>query len=198
MKSSNEIANTGLWNDYKEFFAHIDAVIAEENRPAIIEAQLCQLDYQNSHRKMFQTQYTLTYRYDAYFAISYCSDNHFIASFLESGSNFWNAHCYGISRHIWCICTLKMTLTMIIATFPILIGLGVDYALHMVNRLRKFVGKGLTALLKKTKKTAKDSFKPKFQTCGTQTFTAHVLWKCPEPQVLQYDFSCYNNYRFRY
>jgi predicted RND superfamily exporter protein len=33
---------------------------------------------------------------------------------------------------------LKMTLTpMIIATFPILIGLGVDYALHMVNRIEE-------------------------------------------------------------
>ena len=33
---------------------------------------------------------------------------------------------------------LDMTLTpMIIATFPILIGLGVDYALHMVNRIEE-------------------------------------------------------------
>ena len=33
---------------------------------------------------------------------------------------------------------LEMTLTpMIIATFPILIGLGVDYALHMVNRIEE-------------------------------------------------------------
>ena len=33
---------------------------------------------------------------------------------------------------------LNITLTpMIVATFPILIGLGVDYALHMVNRIEE-------------------------------------------------------------
>ena len=33
---------------------------------------------------------------------------------------------------------LDITLTpMIVATFPILIGLGVDYALHMVNRIEE-------------------------------------------------------------
>ena len=33
---------------------------------------------------------------------------------------------------------LDITLTpMIVATFPILIGLGVDYALHMLNRIEE-------------------------------------------------------------
>ena len=84
---------------------------------------------------------------------------------------------------------LKMTLTpMIIATFPILIGLGVDYALHMVNRIEEVRRKRIdSAVERKRRRRRKGThFKPKFQTCGTQTFTAHVLWKCPEPQVLQY------------
>ena len=41
---------------------------------------------------------------------------------------------------------LKITLTpMIIATFPILIGLGVDYALHMVNRIEEVRRKKITS-----------------------------------------------------
>ena len=45
-----------------------------------------------------------------------------------------------------------MTLTpMIIATFPILIGLGVDYALHMLTVLKKCGVNELMLLLKKTK-----------------------------------------------
>ena len=43
-----------------------------------------------------------------------------------------------------------MTLTpMIIATFPILIGLGVDYALHMVNRIEEVRRKRIDAMVKK-------------------------------------------------
>ena len=33
MISANQINQTGIWNDYKEFFTHIDEVIAEDNRP---------------------------------------------------------------------------------------------------------------------------------------------------------------------
>ena len=44
---------------------------------------------------------------------------------------------------------LKWTLTpMIVATFPILIGLGVDYALHMVNRIEEVRRKEIERILK--------------------------------------------------
>ena len=51
---------------------------------------------------------------------------------------------------------LDITLTpMIVATFPILIGLGVDYALHMVNRIeevrRKEIDKALAENLRRTR-----------------------------------------------
>ena len=48
---------------------------------------------------------------------------------------------------------LKMTLTpMIIATFPILIGLGVDYALHMVNRIEEVRRKRIDAAIEENDK----------------------------------------------
>ena len=54
----------------------------------------------------------------------------------ESCNHFRNTNRYGSCSDIWASVLLEMTLTpMIIATFPILIGLGVDYALHMVNRI---------------------------------------------------------------
>jgi predicted RND superfamily exporter protein len=48
---------------------------------------------------------------------------------------------------------LKWTLTpMIVATFPILIGLGVDYALHMVNRIEEVRRKELERILEENEK----------------------------------------------
>ena len=48
---------------------------------------------------------------------------------------------------------LKWTLTpMIVATFPILIGLGVDYALHMVNRIEEVRRKELERILEENER----------------------------------------------
>lgn len=139
MKSSNQIANTGLWNDYKEFFAHIDAVIAEENRPA-------------NYRSTTMTQTGLSKILEDVSDSIYLDllDMMPISLFLTvliitllhrswkvvviSGTPIVMALAVTFGASV----LLKMTLTpMIIATFPILIGLGVDYALHMVNRIEE-------------------------------------------------------------
>ena len=55
---ANQINETGIWNDYKEFFKHIDEVIAEENRPVQYSANQLNTpiqDYQKSS-KMSQMQ----------------------------------------------------------------------------------------------------------------------------------------------
>ena len=44
MISANQINQTGVWNDYKEFFAHIDDVIAEDNRPVQYSTQSIEYD----------------------------------------------------------------------------------------------------------------------------------------------------------
>ena len=47
---------------------------------------------------------------------------------------------------------MNVTLTpMIVATFPILIGLGVDYALHMVNRIDEARRKEIDSIITKTR-----------------------------------------------
>ena len=71
---------------------------------------------------------------------------------------------------------LEMTLTpMIIATFPILIGLGVDYALHMVNRIEEVRRKRIDAALRRMiEEGAKASCPMKNLICGTLIFTVHV------------------------
>ena len=55
----------------------------------------------------------------------------------------------------------EMTLTpMIIATFPILIGLGVDYALHMVNRIEEVRRKRIDAAVEENERRRRKGLVP--------------------------------------
>lgn len=137
--SSNQINQTGMWNDYKEFFEHVDSVIAEENRPQqyrntnmtqtglskILEdvSDEIYLDLLNMMPiSLFLTVLVITALHRSWKVV------------IISGTPIVMALAVTFGASV----LLKMTLTpMIIATFPILIGLGVDYALHMVNRIEE-------------------------------------------------------------
>ena len=55
---------------------------------------------------------------------------------LEGCDYHRHTNCNGFAVTLGSTVLMNVTLTpMIVATFPILIGLGVDYALHMVNRI---------------------------------------------------------------
>jgi len=82
---------------------------------------------------------------------------------------------------------LDITLTpMIVATFPILIGLGVDYALHMVNRIEEVRRKELEKMIKRIQ-DGKSVVKrlSKYQICGILTSIKNVYWKWPVLLVWQ-------------
>ena len=139
MISANQMNQTEQWADYKEFFIHIDEVISEENRPG-------------EYRITTMTQTGLSKILEDVSDAIYLDllDMMPISLFLTvviisllhrswkvviiSGTPIVMALAVTFGASV----LLKMTLTpMIIATFPILIGLGVDYALHMVNRIEE-------------------------------------------------------------
>ena len=149
MISANQINQTGVWNDYKEFFAHIDDVIAEDNRPVqystnqlnmtqtglskILEdvSDAIYLDLLNMMPiSLFLTVLIITLLHRSWKVV------------IISGTPIVMALAVTFGATV----LLEMTLTpMIIATFPILIGLGVDYALHMVNRIEEVRRKRIDA-----------------------------------------------------
>ena len=141
MISANQINETGIWSDYKEFFSHIDSVIDEDNRPEkyssnqlnmtqtglskILEdvSDAIYLDLLNMMPiSLFLTVLIITLLHRSWKVV------------IISGTPIVMALAVTFGATV----LLEMTLTpMIIATFPILIGLGVDYALHMVNRIEE-------------------------------------------------------------
>jgi len=139
MISANQINQTKHWDNYNQFFTHIDEVISEENRPG-------------EYRITTMTQTGLSKILEDVSDAIYLDllDMMPISLFLTvviisllhrswkvviiSGTPIVMALAVTFGASV----LLKMTLTpMIIATFPILIGLGVDYALHMVNRIEE-------------------------------------------------------------
>ncbi len=137
--SANQINETGFWSDYKEFFAHVDDIISTDNRPSeyrmtemtqtglskILEdvSDAIYLDLLNMMPiSLFLTVLIITLLHRSWKVV------------IISGTPIVMALAVTFGASV----LLKMTLTpMIIATFPILIGLGVDYALHMVNRIEE-------------------------------------------------------------
>ena len=149
MISSNQISETGIWDDYKEYFEHIDSVIDEENRPESVEWADGSEHY---YRQTNMTQTGLSK------ILEDVSDKiyedllgmmplslFFTVLIITLLHRSWKVVIISGTPIIMALAVtfgasvlLKMTLTpMIIATFPILIGLGVDYALHMVNRIEE-------------------------------------------------------------
>ena len=139
MISENQINQTGKWSSYKDFFNHVSEIISEENRP-------------QEHRVTTMTQTGLSKILEDVSDAIYLDllDMMPISLFLTvliitllhrswkvviiSGTPIVMALAVTFGATV----LLEMTLTpMIIATFPILIGLGVDYALHMVNRIEE-------------------------------------------------------------
>ena len=164
MISSNQIDQTPYWDDYKEFFTHIDNVIDEENRPE---------SYRGNQLNMTQTGLSKILE-DVSDAIYLDLLNMMpISLFLTvlvvtllhrswkvvviSGTPIVMALAVTFGATV----LLEMTLTpMIIATFPILIGLGVDYALHMVNRIEEVRRKRIDAAVEENESRRRKGLVP--------------------------------------
>ena len=154
MISANKMDETNKWDDYKEFFLHVDEVIEEENRPEqyrmtnmthtglskILEdvSDAIYLDLLNMMPiSLFLTVLIITLLHRSWKVV------------IISGTPIVMALAVTFGVTV----LLKMTLTpMIIATFPILIGLGVDYALHMVNRIEEVRRKRIDAAVEENEK----------------------------------------------
>lgn len=139
MISENQINKTGKWFSYKDFFNHVSEIISEENRPQeyrattmtqtglskILEdvSDAIYLDLLDMMPiSLFLTVLIITLLHRSWKVV------------IISGTPIVMALAVTFGATV----LLEMTLTpMIIATFPILIGLGVDYALHMVNRIEE-------------------------------------------------------------
>jgi len=164
MISSNQINETGVWSDYKEFFSHIDAVIDEDNRPTqyginqlnmtqtglskILEdvSDAIYLDLLNMMPiSLFLTVLIITLLHRSWKVV------------IISGTPIVMALAVTFGATV----LFEMTLTpMIIATFPILIGLGVDYALHMVNRIEEVRRKRIDAAVEENESRRRKGLVP--------------------------------------
>ena len=164
MVSANKMDEISQWSDYKEFFEHIDSIIDEENRPSnIVWADGTEHNYRQTNMthtglskiledvsgaiyldllnmmpiSLFLTVLIITLLHRSWKVV------------IISGAPIVMA----LSVTFGVTVLLKMTLTpMIIATFPILIGLGVDYALHMVNRIEEVRRKRIDAAVEENEK----------------------------------------------
>ena len=193
MISANQINQTGIWNDYKEFFTHIDEVISEDNRP---------IQYRTNQLNMTQTGLSKILE-DVSDAIYLDLLNMMpISLFLTvliitllhkswkvviiSGTPIVMALAVTFGATV----LFEMTLTpMIIATFPILIGLGVDYALHMVNRIEEVRRKRIDAAVEENERRRRkglvqnevpDMWDPEFyRSCVMEMSRTFLNFLCP-------------------
>ena len=164
MISSNQINQTGIWNDYKEFFTHIDEVIADDNRP---------VQYRTNQLNMTQTGLSKILE-DVSDAIYLDLLNMMPISLLLTVliitllHRSWKVVIISGTPIVMALAVtfgatvlFEMTLTpMIIATFPILIGLGVDYALHMVNRIEEVRRKRIDAAVEENERRRRKGLVP--------------------------------------
>ncbi|MBR60927.1 MAG: hypothetical protein CMA84_06905 [Euryarchaeota archaeon] len=136
---THDMSVTGRWQDFSDFFVHVNEVISIENRPseyAITDMTLTGLSkvLEDISEAIYHdlvdmlpislllTVLTITLLHRSWKVVIISGTPIIMALAVTFGSAV----------------LLDMTLTpMIIATFPILIGLGVDYALHMVNRIEE-------------------------------------------------------------
>tara|TARA_B100001540_G_scaffold317667_1_gene352028 strand:+ start:1562 stop:4414 length:2853 start_codon:yes stop_codon:yes gene_type:complete len=136
---THDMSVTGKWADYKEWFAHVEELIDLDNRPEpyqdtiMIQTGLSKVLEDISGAiyldlldmlplSLFLTTLIIMMLHRSWKVVVITGTPIVMALAMTFGSAVM----------------LKMTLTpMIVATFPILIGLGVDYALHMVNRIEE-------------------------------------------------------------
>ncbi len=139
MISANQVDQTEHWDDYKELFTHIDKVISEDNRPQ--EYRITNMTHTGLSKILEDVSDAIYLDLLDMMPISLFLTVIIISLLHRS----WKVVIISGTPIVMALAVtfgatvlLKMTLTpMIIATFPILIGLGVDYALHMVNRIEE-------------------------------------------------------------
>ena len=142
---THDMTVTEYWEDYKAFFVHVDEIIDIENRPneyrqtTMVQTGLSKVledvsdEIYNDLLNMMPISLFIT-------VLIIMALHRSWKVVIITGTPIIMALAVTFGATV----LLDMTLTpMIIATFPILIGLGVDYALHMVNRIeevrRKFI-----------------------------------------------------------
>jgi len=140
---------TGEWDNFEEFFVHIDAIIAPENRPEWMFAEPSGTMFQQTGlTKVLQDISDEIYQdLQAMLPISLVIVVLIITALHRS---FKVVAITGLPIIMALAVTfgttvlMDITLTpMIVACGPILIGLGVDYALHMLNRIEESRAKRL-------------------------------------------------------
>jgi len=162
MISENQISQTGKWENYKEFFKHVNEIISENNRPqeyrttTMTQTGLSKILEDVSDAiyldllDMMPISLTLTVLVVTLLHRSW-------KVVVISGTPIVMALAVTFGASV----LLEMTLTpMIIATFPILIGLGVDYALHMVNRIEEVRKKRIDAAVEENERRRRKGQQP--------------------------------------
>ncbi len=143
---------TGVWEDFDDFFVHIDEIIDPENRPEWMLTEPSGTTFmQTGLTKVLQDVSDAIYEdLQAMMPISLIIVVLVITSLHRSmkvviitGLPITMALAVTFGTTV----LMDITLTpMIVACGPILIGLGVDYALHMLNRIEESRGKRLDDL----------------------------------------------------
>ncbi|MGY8670410.1 MAG: efflux RND transporter permease subunit [Candidatus Poseidoniales archaeon] len=136
---THDMSVTGQWEDYSEFFLHVEEIIDIENRPSSsISTKMTLTGLSKVLEDISEEIYLdLVDMLPISLVITVIVITVLHRSWkvvIISGTPIMMALSVTFGASV----LLDMTLTpMIIATFPILIGLGVDYALHMINRIEE-------------------------------------------------------------
>ncbi|RAH13703.1 MAG: hypothetical protein CMB20_004350 [Methanobacteriota archaeon] len=169
MISENQINETGKWENYKEFFSHVNEIIAEENRPQ--EYRVTEMTQTGLSKILEDVSDAIYIDLLNMMPISLALTVIVITLLHRS----WKVVIISGTPIVMALAVtfgasvlLEMTLTpMIIATFPILIGLGVDYALHMVNRIEEVRRKRIDAAVEENERRRRK---------GQQSIEVPDLW----------------------
>ena len=148
----HDMSITGVWSDFEDFFDHINEIIKPSNRPEWMLAEPSDTTcMQTGLTKVLQDVSDAIYEdLQAMMPISLIIVVLVITSLHRSlkvvvitGLPILMALAVTFGTTV----LMNITLTpMIVACGPILIGLGVDYALHMLNRIEESRGKRLDEL----------------------------------------------------
>ena len=148
----HEMNITGEWDDFEDFFIHIDSMIDSENRPIWMLDEPSGTSFkQTGLTKVLQDVSSAIFEdLKAMMPISIVivvlvitALHRSLKVVVISGLPIGMALAVTFGTTV----LLDITLTpMIVACGPILIGLGVDYSLHMLNRIEECRGKILDQL----------------------------------------------------
>jgi len=136
---THDMSITDQWQDYSEFFAHVEEVIDVFNRPSSMSNTKMTLTglskvLEDISDEIYLDLLDMLPLSLVITVIVITALHRSWKVVIISGTPIMMALSVTFGASV----LLDMTLTpMIIATFPILIGLGVDYALHMINRIEE-------------------------------------------------------------